>query len=141
MILGMIVPGASSQTFERRADSRARRNLFPFARPDVHNMSTHLPIRALRPLHQQCLLRRVESRSFSTTLARPRGSTATKRRRNVDPVQTAAAVRYQIQGARASSVVYEEQLNDDNNLPDDIGLLPGNCASLALGIFHTDWRL
>jgi hypothetical protein len=118
------VPQASSQTFERRADSRARRNVFPLKRPHVHAMSTHLPIRVLRPLHRQCLFRHVESRSFSTTLARP----ATRRKRSVDPAQTAAAVRYQIQGAKASSVVYEEQLKDDNNLPDDIGLLPGICA-------------
>jgi hypothetical protein len=131
---GHMIPGylrASSQTFERRADSRARRNLFPFSRPHAHAMSTHLPIRALRPLHQQCIFRRVESRPFSTTLARP----ATRRKRSVDPAQTAAAVRYQIQGAKASSVVYEEQLKDDNNLPDDIGLLPGIYACWLRDLF------
>ena len=94
-------------------------------RPHVFKMSTHLPIRILRPLHRQRLMRHTESRSFSTTLARPRASTSSKQRRTVDPVQTTAAVRNQMQEGRASSAVYESQLKDDKNLPDDIGLLPG----------------
>lgn len=91
-------------------------------------MSTHLPIRAIQPLQRQCLLQRVECRSFSTTLARPRGATSKAKQRHIDPVQTAAAVRNQIRTGRASSVMHMEQLKDESNLPDDIGLLPGKYA-------------
>ncbi|KAF1958734.1 hypothetical protein CC80DRAFT_591642 [Byssothecium circinans] len=88
-------------------------------------MSTHLPARISRPFFRPCIFQRPYARPFSTTLARPgRGGKSNKKKR-IDPVQTEAAARQQGRKGKASSTIYEEQLKDERNLPDDIGLLPG----------------
>ncbi|KAF2691507.1 hypothetical protein K458DRAFT_1554 [Lentithecium fluviatile CBS 122367] len=87
-------------------------------------MSTHLPIRTLRPFYQGCMFRRPDARPFSTTPSQLRGSRASERRRLVDSVQVRAAARYQ-NGGRSTSTQNQEQLDDESNLPDDIGILPG----------------
>jgi hypothetical protein len=83
-------------------------------------MSTHLPIRALQPVRRQFFARHVESRVFSTTPARPR--------QKGDSVRTGATVRTQMQSGRAPRVTEHEELQNESNIPDDIGLLPGTCA-------------
>lgn len=77
-------------------------------------MSTHLPIRISRPLHRQCIFQR---RPFSSSLA------LQKKLQRVDAAQ--ARQQAKNQGQRAPSTVQAEAFQDVENLPDDLGLLPG----------------
>lgn len=86
-------------------------------------MSTHLPLRSYRPLHRQCLVQASSIRYFSSTQNNlARGPRAAQRR--VDPVVAATTSRQQ-QG-KASNALQEAQLSDERNVPEDIGLIPGN---------------
>ncbi|KAL1613067.1 hypothetical protein SLS60_001299 [Paraconiothyrium brasiliense] len=92
-------------------------------------MSTHLPLRSLRPLHRQYLLIPQSNRFFSSTATLERNP-RDGRRRPVDPVTAGVAARQQ-QG-KASSQMQEEQLSDERNVPDDIGLVPGTFVHAPL---------
>lgn len=80
-------------------------------------MSTHLPIRAFRPLSRQCLRQRPLLRPFSTT------PFLQARKRHVDPALKEVAVRNH--AIKSQKTIDEAQLSDQRNFPDDIGLLPG----------------
>lgn len=89
-------------------------------------MSTKLPLRLYRPLHRQCPVQASPVRYFSSTQTLARGS----RSRRVDPVVAATAARQQV--GRASNARQEEQLSDERNVPEDIGLIPGTFVHVPL---------
>ncbi|KAJ4287008.1 hypothetical protein N0V90_012889 [Kalmusia sp. IMI 367209] len=94
-------------------------------------MSTHLPLRLHRPLPLQCVRSPLSSRPFSSTKpAWARTPSGTRKRGRVDPVIAETAARHQ-QG-KASSAMQEEQLSDERNVPDDIGLIPGTFVHAPL---------
>ncbi|KAF2440558.1 hypothetical protein P171DRAFT_435350 [Karstenula rhodostoma CBS 690.94] len=93
-------------------------------------MSTHLPLRSLKPLHRQCLAFPPSKRFLSSTPALERNLSRAGRSRAVDPVVVGAASRYQ--PGKASSSQQEEQFSDERNVPDDIGLVPGTFVHAPL---------
>ncbi|KAF2643441.1 hypothetical protein P280DRAFT_505557 [Massarina eburnea CBS 473.64] len=97
-------------------------------------MSVHLPARMARPLYRQCIFQRPCARPFSTTIARP--GKASRKKKRIDPIQTEVAARQEGRRGKAASTLYEEQLRDDRNLPDDIGILPG---TFILAPFSKVW--
>lgn len=102
-------------------------------------MSTHLPVRLYTPLQRQRQrLGHVPTvRFFSATpMALGRGPPGNRMRRRADPVIAATAARYQ--PGTASSVLQQRQINDERNIPDDVGLIPGNPLSRSLACLVTD---
>ncbi|KAF1966912.1 hypothetical protein BU23DRAFT_306281 [Bimuria novae-zelandiae CBS 107.79] len=90
-------------------------------------MSTQLPIRLYRPLHRQQLAPTSLNRLFSTS--RPAFRNA-KSRGRVDSVAASSAARHQHN--KAPTAYQEEQLSDERNVPDDIGLVPGTFVHAPL---------
>lgn len=99
-----------------------------FRASTTDSMSTHLPLRLCRPLHRQYVASLSSVRPFSSSrVALARGSQS--KINPIYPVIARTATRHRY--GRATSSLEEEQLVQEQNLPDDLGLVPGN--SFALG--------
>jgi hypothetical protein len=89
---------------------------------DALTMSTHLPLRIARPLHRKCTTARCSGiRPFSLSAPRQKKSKQQPGESAKDPDQ------------KAPSTIESEAQANQNDLVEDVGLLPGTWCGLVRG--------